>query len=145
MDIWLKTRSCRKSKAGQSELGFCKLKLYVVIFLTHISTRKDRERLYRISWKLDALQYIFCFYYVPSFRRRGHSILPSVRQEVVSVQYHKNTATYCEIIFIHGVPIFVVFEGRLIHEIKNPTNNEIWEAVWHRYIAILSSSDLDFL
>jgi hypothetical protein len=26
-------------------------------------------------------------------------------------------------------PIFVVFVGRLIHEIKNPTNNEIWEAV----------------
>ena len=37
MDIWLKTGSCRKSKAGQSELGLCKLKLYVVIFLTQIS------------------------------------------------------------------------------------------------------------
>jgi hypothetical protein len=35
--------------------------------------------------------------------------------------------------------------GRLIHEIKNPTNNETWEAVWHRYIAMMSSSDLDFL
>ena len=32
MDIWLKTRSCRKSKAGLSELGLCKFKLYVVIF-----------------------------------------------------------------------------------------------------------------
>jgi len=93
MDIWLKTRSCRKNKAGQSELGLCKLKLYVVIFHTQISTRIDRERLYRISWKLVALQHIFCAYYVPSFRRRGHSILPSVCQEVVSVQWHKNTAT----------------------------------------------------
>jgi hypothetical protein len=52
---------------------------------------------------------------------------------------------YCEITFIRGVPIFVVFVGRLIHEIKNPTNNETCEAVWHRYIAMLSSSDLDFL
>jgi hypothetical protein len=25
--------------------------------------------------------------------------------------------------------LFVVFVGRLIHEIKNPTNNETWEAV----------------
>ena len=33
---------------------------------------------------------------------------------------------YCEIIFIRGVPIFV---GRPIHEIKNPTSNETWEAV----------------
>jgi hypothetical protein len=41
---------------------------------------------------------------------------------------------YCEITFICGVPIFVVFVGRLIHEIKNPMNNETWEAVWHRYI-----------
>jgi hypothetical protein len=43
-----------------------------------------------------------------------------------------------------SLPIFV---GRLIHEIKNPTNNETWEAIWHRYtcIAMLSSSDLDFL
>jgi hypothetical protein len=50
--------------------------------------------------------------------------------------------TYCDITFICGVPIFV---GRLTHEIKNPTNNETWEAVWHRYyIAMLSSSDLDF-
>ena len=56
-----------------------------------------------------------------------------------------NHLTYCEITFIRGVPIFVVFVGRLIHEIKNPTNNETWEAVWHRYIAMLSSSDLDFL
>jgi hypothetical protein len=32
---------------------------------------------------------------------------------------------YCEITFIRGVPIFV---GRLIHEIKNPTNNDSWEA-----------------
>jgi hypothetical protein len=24
---------------------------------------------------------------------------------------------------------FMVFVGRLIHEIKNPTNNETWEAV----------------
>jgi cytochrome b561 len=33
--------------------------------------------------------------------------------------------TYCEITFIRGVPIFVVFVGRLIYEIKNPTNNAI--------------------
>jgi hypothetical protein len=38
-------------------------------------------------------------------------------------------AIYCEITFIRGVPIFVVFVGRLIHEIKNPTNNETWVAV----------------
>jgi hypothetical protein len=38
---------------------------------------------------------------------------------------------YCEITFIRGVPIFV---GRLIHEIKNPTNNETWEETRHRYI-----------
>jgi hypothetical protein len=31
--------------------------------------------------------------------------------------------------FIGGIHIFVVFVGRLIHEIKNPTNNETWEAV----------------
>jgi hypothetical protein len=28
-----------------------------------------------------------------------------------------------------GVQIFVAFVGRLIYEIKNPTNNETWEAV----------------
>jgi hypothetical protein len=34
------------------------------------------------------------------------------------------------------------FLDRLIHEIKNPTKNDTWEAVWHRYIAyMLSSSD----
>jgi hypothetical protein len=38
---------------------------------------------------------------------------------------------YCEITFIRGVPIFV---GRLIHEIKNSTNNETCEAARHRYI-----------
>jgi hypothetical protein len=42
--------------------------------------------------------------------------------------------TYCEITFIHGVPIFVVFVGRLIYEIKDPANNESWEAARHRYI-----------
>jgi hypothetical protein len=42
IDIWLNTRSCRKSKAGQSELGSCKLKFYVVIFHAQISTRIDR-------------------------------------------------------------------------------------------------------
>ena len=41
---------------------------------------------------------------------------------------------YCEITFIHGVPIFVVFVRRVIHEIKNPANNETWEAARHRYI-----------
>ena len=30
------TGSCRKSKAGQSELSLCKLKLYVVIFHTQM-------------------------------------------------------------------------------------------------------------
>jgi hypothetical protein len=30
---------------------------------------------------------------------------------------------------IRGVPIFMVFVGSLIHEIKNPTNNDTWEAV----------------
>ena len=86
IDIWLKTRYCRKSKAGQCELGLCKLKLYVLIVHTQISTRIDRERLYTSSWKLVALQPIFCFYYVTSFRRQGHSIVSFVRQEVVSVQ-----------------------------------------------------------
>ena len=36
--------------------------------------------------------------------------------------------------FYSWVPIFAVFMGRLIHQIKNPMNNETWEAVWHRYI-----------
>jgi hypothetical protein len=40
-----------------------------------------------------------------------------------------NNRRYCEITFIRGLPIFVVFVGRLIHEIKNPTNNDTWEAV----------------
>jgi hypothetical protein len=31
------------------------------------------------------------------------------------------------------VGFFVVFMCRLIHEIKNPTNNELLEAVWHWY------------
>jgi hypothetical protein len=43
--------------------------------------------------------------------------------------HNRQAITYCEITFIRGVPIFVVFVGRLIHEIKNPTNNESWEAV----------------
>jgi hypothetical protein len=59
--------------------------------------------------------------------------------------FSKTHAKYCEITFIHEVPIFVVIVGRLIHEIKNPANNETWEAVWHWYIAMLSSSDLNFL
>jgi hypothetical protein len=32
--------------------------------------------------------------------------------------------------------IFVVFVGRLIHEIKNPMNNETWEAVWCKFQGI---------
>jgi hypothetical protein len=32
---------------------------------------------------------------------------------------------YCEITFIRGVPIFVVFVGRPIYENKNPTNMEL--------------------
>jgi hypothetical protein len=40
MDIWMKVGSCRKRKAGQSELGLCKL--YVVIFHTQISTSWQR-------------------------------------------------------------------------------------------------------
>jgi hypothetical protein len=40
-----------------------------------------------------------------------------------------NFFTYYAITFIRGVPIFVVFVARLIHEIKNPMNNETWEAV----------------
>jgi hypothetical protein len=35
-----------------------------------------------------------------------------------------------EITVICEVPIFVVFMGRLINEIKNPTKNETWEAVY---------------
>jgi hypothetical protein len=54
--------------------------------------------------------------------------------EKVSITAHvvfkvKLYLIYCEITFIRGIPIFVVFVGRLIHEIKNPTNNETWEAV----------------
>jgi hypothetical protein len=87
MDIWLKTRSCRKSKAGHSELGLCKLKLYGVIFHTQISTRIDRELLYRISWQLVAFQHIFRFWYVPSFRRRGHSIFrPFVQPHIMKFE-----------------------------------------------------------
>jgi hypothetical protein len=43
MDIWLKRGSCRKSKAGQSELGLCKLKLYIVIFHKQISWKSCCE------------------------------------------------------------------------------------------------------
>ena len=41
---------------------------------------------------------------------------------------HKKNS-YCEITFIRGLPICVVFVGWLNLEIKNPTNNETWEAV----------------
>ena len=47
---------------------------------------------------------------------------------------NKQKNEYCEITFIRKVPIFVVFVGRLIHEVKNPTNNETWEAARHQYI-----------
>ena len=40
-----------------------------------------------------------------------------------------NIFIYCEITFVSGV---LVFMNRLIHEIKNSTNKEIWEAVWPR-------------
>ena len=80
---------------------------------------------------------------VPGFGQVGYAKTVIFLWEIHSLKI--NHLTYCEITFIRGVPIFVVFVGRLIHEIKNPTNNETWEAVWHRYIAMLSSSDLDFL
>jgi hypothetical protein len=48
--------------------------------------RIGQQRLNRISCNLLALQHICCFYYVTVFSRRGHSLLPPVRQEVVSVQ-----------------------------------------------------------
>ena len=38
MDIWLKTRSCRKRKAGQSELGLCKL--YVFSYTNNVYIEK---------------------------------------------------------------------------------------------------------
>jgi hypothetical protein len=41
MDIWLKTGSCRKSKAGQCELGLCKL--YVAICHAQISTCTSKK------------------------------------------------------------------------------------------------------
>jgi hypothetical protein len=47
---------------------------------------------------------------------------------------NKQKNEYCEITFIRKVPIFVVFVGRLIHEVKNPTNNETWEAARHQYM-----------
>jgi len=78
MDIWLKTRSCRKGKAGQSEIGVCKFKLYVVIFHTNFNENRSRTPLQN--------QLKIILYYIPSFRRQRHSISPSVRQEVVSVQ-----------------------------------------------------------
>jgi hypothetical protein len=31
--------------------------------------------------------------------------------------------------------------GRLIHKIKNPMNNETWEAVGHQYIVIYCPGD----
>ena len=48
---------------------------------------------------------------------------------VAAVMMRNNIYMYCEITFIRGVPIFVVFLCRLIHEIKNTKNNETWEAV----------------
>ena len=32
--------------------------------------------------------------------------------------------------------LFVGYQFSWVNEIKNPTNNETWKAVWHRYIAI---------
>ena len=45
---------------------------------------------------------------------------------LVNQQISKQRKEYCEITFIHGVSIFGDLVGRLIHEIKNPTNNETW-------------------
>jgi hypothetical protein len=48
------------------------------------------------------------------------------------------SVVYCEITVIRGVPIFVVFVGNLIHEIKNPTNNYTWEAneIIHKHVHV---------
>ena len=52
-------------------------------------------------------------------------------QVVTTLNFEEIMGEYFEITFIRGtgVPIFLVFVGRLIHEIKNPTNNETWKAV----------------
>ena len=55
----------------------------------------------------------------------GFGQLPKFEDCKYSTELNK----YCEVTFIRGVPIFVVFVGRLIHEIKNPMNNETWQAV----------------
>ena len=55
------------------------------------------------------------------------------RTNTAAISLKDAKKNYFEITFIRGVPIFV---GRLIHLIKNLTNNEAWEAVWHQYIAI---------
>ena len=39
MDIWLKTRSCRKRKTGQSELDLCKL--YVFSYTNNVYIEKN--------------------------------------------------------------------------------------------------------
>jgi hypothetical protein len=62
-----------------------------------------------------------------------------------SLRYHQYKQKYNKILWNHFYSWGTSFCGWLIHEIKNPTNNETWEAVWHRYIAMLSSSDLNFL
>jgi hypothetical protein len=48
---------------------------------------------------------------------------------VVSLNSAHGDVLIAQITFIRWVPIIVVFVCKLIHEIKNPTNNETWEAV----------------
>ena len=52
---------------------------------TNFNENRSRTSLQN-QLKISCTSTYFCFYYISSFRRRGHSILPSVRQKVVSVQ-----------------------------------------------------------
>jgi hypothetical protein len=63
-------------------------------------------------------------------RNQGRGTWREPTKLVAMIIYSYNILiVYCEITFIRGVPIFLVFMCKLIHEIKNPTNNETWEAV----------------
>jgi hypothetical protein len=69
-----------------------------------------------------------------------------IRRQIIGAKestchFHKKS----EITFFRWIPIlFVVFMGRLIHKIKNPMNNETWEAVGHQYVAIYCPGDLSY-
>jgi hypothetical protein len=75
-----------------------------------------------MNWKLSSVQTDFHFSFVPNMFICLILIcvlvfnIKSCNKLLVDLEN-------CEITFIHGVPL-PIFEGRLIYEIKNPTNNK---------------------